>query len=136
MLGFRIERLKPQRPQRQPQAGSNLLVKQAGRYLEGARIAVPLSTQQPQYLAFQSQVRQELQREISIHDALFYDFLFLIDRAVRAHLYYKKPLQDFLKEGVGPLRFLTDVSYRDQQFSPPFTVIQIRKQNFHQEVHP
>ena len=113
-----------------PSAYNPLLIQQSGRYLEGARMPVPLSINHPEYILFKKEINQELRRDTYIHDALFYDFLLLINRAVRAHLFYKKPLSGFLQEGVGPLRFFKHVDFKDHQFFPPLTFIQVQKHTF------
>jgi len=113
-----------------PSSYEQRALKQAGRYLEGARLASPVYLEGGDFKALSETLREEINRDAHIIDPLLIELITSLDQPLRESLIQDQPLSARLKELTIPAGLLPALSFQRLELMGSLRIIEVSERRF------
>ena len=113
-----------------PSAYDQQALKQAGRYLEGARLVSPVYLEGEGFQALNQALEEEISRKAHIIDPLLLELIKLLDPLLRESLLRDEALIDRLRSLSQAEGLLPALSFERPELMGPLKLIEVKEQRF------
>jgi len=113
-----------------PSAYEQVVLDQAGRYLEGARTVTPVIRESEHFKALDQRLRKEVGRGAELLDAIMLDVLNMIDEAIRVSEIKQLSLRAAFQEVHHTPKYLASLDFKNQEPMSELFVLEVHDQQF------
>ena len=121
---------RPLRTYLWPSAYEQRALKQAGRYLEGARLASPVYLEGEGFQALSETLRKEINRDAHMIDPMLVELITSLDQPLRESLIRDQPLSSTLKTLIIPEGLLPELSFQRLELMGSLRIIEVNERRF------
>ena len=113
-----------------PSAYDDKTLKQAGRYLEGARILSPVDRSAEGFQALDQRLQDEISRPAHLLDPLFIELIKAVDLPLRLSLIQQRPSAELIQGLSVPEGSLPALSFKGPELMSSLKLIEVKEQRF------